>query len=227
MTRLLSTSLLAAATLIGAPTLALAQDGMGGGQMQGGQMQDEGHDEHAEDGEHGEAAGDTHEAFEHGMEMAQQGWRELRNMEFNEDNREKALELVGMIQEGLITSKNAVPGMPMTEKAKAAYGDDTAKFHSELRRGLIYTLGVALKLEEAVNANDAEAAKQALTDLGAAQQRGHQQFRGGRGGPGEGRGQGQGQRRRGGGGGGNGGGMNGGGNGGGMNGGGGGMNGGA
>lgn len=177
-------------------TPAFAQDGnMGGQDDDHGEMHEDEHgddhgDMHEDEGDegHDDDHGDAHEGFEHGMEEANAGFRQLRQIGFDAANAEKLMDAVQMVQDGLMDSKENVAKLEMTEKAKSEYGDDVDKFRRDLRKGLIEAMNAALQIENALADGDMDAAQTAFQALGQAQREGHQKFRsgpgGGQGGPG-------------------------------------------
>ncbi len=126
------------------------------------------------------ADADPGDTFEHGMEQSGKAWKALRQSSFDAASRDADLRHVQDLQAGLLTAKSVADRMPMMGPAEKKYGTDEAAYHRDLRAGLIKTLEAALKLEAAVDAGDADAAKAAFKALAEGQREGHASFRPGR-----------------------------------------------
>ena len=129
--------------------------------------------------EHADHA-DAGETFEHGMERANRAYQALKKSAFDAASRDADLTHAREMQEGLQQSKSVADEMPMMGPAEAKYGDDAAAYHRDLRAGLIGAQQASLKLEAAVNAGDAAAAKAAFAEVAETQRDGHRAFRPGR-----------------------------------------------
>ena len=123
---------------------------------------------------------DAGETFEHGMEHANKAYQALKKSAFDAASRDADLKQAQALEQALLMSKSVADEMPMMGPAQKKYGDDAAAYHRDLRAGLIEAQQAALKLETAVNAGDAEAAKAAFEEVSQSQKDGHRAFRPGR-----------------------------------------------
>lgn len=136
--------------------------GMGGQGGQGGQ------------GRGGAAGGAPN--MEGSMKQANGAFRALRGSALDASTQKADLEAVQRLQMGLVASKGAIASVPMSDAAKAKFGDDKAAYEREFRKTILASIMTAFEIENAILAGDTAAAKAALEKLHDAEESGHKLF---------------------------------------------------
>jgi len=136
--------------------------GMGGQGGQGGQ------------GRGGAAGGAPN--MEASMKQANGAFRALRASALDASTQKADLEAVQRLQMGLVASKGAASAVPMSDAAKAKFGEDKAAYEREFRKAMITSIMTALEIENAILAGNTAAAKAALEKLHESEESGHKLF---------------------------------------------------
>jgi hypothetical protein len=136
--------------------------GMGGQGGQGGQ------------GRGGAAGGAPN--MEASMKQANGAFRALRASALDASTQKADLEAVQRLQMGLVASKGAAAAIPMSDAAKAKFGEDKAAYEREFRKAMITSIMTAFEIENAILAGNTAAAKAALEKLHESEESGHQLF---------------------------------------------------
>lgn len=136
--------------------------GMGGQGGQGGQ------------GRGGAAGGAPN--MEASMKQANGAFRALRGSALDASTQKTDLEAVQRLQMGLVASKGAISAIPMSDAAKAKFGDDKAAYERDFRKAIIASIMTAFEIENAILAGDTAAAKAALEKLHDSEESGHALF---------------------------------------------------
>ena len=136
--------------------------GMGGQGGQGGQ------------GRGGAAGGAPN--MEASMKQANGAFRALRASALDASTQKADLEAVQRLQMGLVASKGAAAVVPMSDAAKAKFGDDKAAYEREFRKAMITSIMTAFEIENAILSGNTAAAKAALEKLHESEESGHQLF---------------------------------------------------
>jgi len=115
-------------------------------------------------------------SFEDGMSQAGRAMRRLRRSDFSENTREGDLMAVQMVQMGLLTAKQQLNTVEMSEAAREKFGDNTSRYHLAMRRDLVAAVREALDLEMAIASGNAEKAQTILARLLEQQDQSHDLF---------------------------------------------------
>ena len=136
--------------------------GMGGQGGQGGQ------------GRGGAAGGAPN--MEASMKQANGAFRALRASALDASTQKADLEAVQRLQMGLVASKGAASAVPMSDAAKAKFGEDKAAYEREFRKAMITSIMTAFEIENAILSGNTTAAKAALEKLHESEESGHKLF---------------------------------------------------
>jgi hypothetical protein len=136
--------------------------GMGGQGGQGGQ------------GRGGAAGGAPN--MEASMKQANGAFRSLRASALDASTQKADLEAVQRLQMGLVASKGAAAVVPMSDAAKAKFGEDKAAYEREFRKAMITSIMTAFEIENAILSGNTAAAKAALEKLHESEESGHKLF---------------------------------------------------
>ena len=136
--------------------------GMGGQGGQGGQ------------GRGGAAGGAPN--MEASMKQANGAFRALRASALDASTQKADLEAVQRLQMGLVASKGAAAAIPMSDAAKAKFGEDKAAYEREFRKAMITSIMTAFEIENAILSGNTAAAKAALEKLHESEESGHKLF---------------------------------------------------
>jgi hypothetical protein len=139
----------------------------GGGQGAGGQGQ-------GGMGRGGAAGGAPN--MENSMKQANGALRALRASALDASTQKADLDAVQRLQMGLVASKGAIAAVPMSDAAKAKFGDDKAAYEREFRRTMIASIMSAFEVEQAILEGDSARAKAALQKLHDSEESGHGLF---------------------------------------------------
>ncbi|MEI6273352.1 MAG: hypothetical protein WCQ03_07765, partial [Phycisphaerae bacterium] len=82
-----------------------------------------------------------------------------------------------MVEAGIVNAKGMISTVKMAPQAKAKYGEDVAKYESNMRSQLLAALTVAMALENAVIRGDAAGAKELVAKLDQEEEEGHDMFK--------------------------------------------------
>jgi hypothetical protein len=117
-------------------------------------------------------------SFEDHMSGAGLALRGLRRSIGNDlGDGSDAAKMVQELQTELVGAKGAAESAPMSDTARADYGEDRAAFRRDLRLGLIEAIKETLTLEEAILNGDAQGAAASLKELRAVQREHHGLFK--------------------------------------------------
>jgi hypothetical protein len=114
--------------------------------------------------------------MEASMKQANGAFRALRASALDASTQKADLEAVQRLQMGLVASKGAASAVPMSDAAKAKFGDDKAAYEREFRKAMITSIMTAFEIENAILAGNTAAAKAALEKLHESEESGHQLF---------------------------------------------------
>lgn len=114
--------------------------------------------------------------IEGAMKQMNRATKTLQGSNFDEASRASDLSSVQSLQNAVIASKGGVARLRMSDRAKAQFGDDRARFEAEFRTMMLDTLLVTVEIEKAVLAGDASAAKSAVARLEPLEEKGHDLF---------------------------------------------------
>lgn len=115
--------------------------------------------------------------FEGAMKQTNRGFKALEKSTFDPAGKAQDLSSIQMVQAGLLAAKGMISTVKMASQAKEKYGNDTAKFESDMRSQLLATLTLSIALENAVIRGDAAGAKELVSKLDAEEEEGHEMFR--------------------------------------------------
>ena len=115
--------------------------------------------------------------FEGAMKQTNRGFKALEKSTFDPAGKAQDLASIQMVQAGLLAAKGMISTVKMAPQAKEKYGNDTAKFESDMRSQLLASLTVAIALENAVIRGDAAGAKELVSKLDAEEDEGHEMFK--------------------------------------------------
>ncbi len=114
--------------------------------------------------------------MEASMKQANGAFRALRASALDASTQKADLEAVQRLQMGLVASKGAASAVPMSDAAKAKFGDDKAAYEREFRKAMITSIMTAFEIENAILSGNTAAAKAALEKLHESEESGHQLF---------------------------------------------------
>ncbi len=115
--------------------------------------------------------------FEGAMKQTNRGFKALEKSTFDPAGKAQDLASIQIVQAGLLAAKGMISTVKMAPQAKEKYGNDTAKFESDMRSQLLATLTLSIALENAVIRSDAAGAKELVSKLDAEEEEGHEMFR--------------------------------------------------
>jgi len=115
--------------------------------------------------------------FEGAMKQTNRGFKALEKSTFDPAGKAQDLASIQIVQAGLLAAKGMISTVKMAPQAKEKYGNDTAKFESDMRSQLLATLTLSIALENAVIRGDAAGAKELVSKLDAEEEEGHEMFR--------------------------------------------------
>ncbi len=121
--------------------------------------------------------GGAPQSFDGAMKRTNRAFEGLEESAFDAASKAQDLEQVQGVQAGLIAAKGMISSVRMAPQAKAKYGEDVAKYHADMRAGLINAIVASLALEQAIIAGDQAAAKAALKRLDAIEHTSHDSFK--------------------------------------------------
>ena len=125
----------------------------------------------------GGGAGGGAQNFEGAMKQTNRGFKALEKSTFDPAGKAQDLASIQMVQAGLLAAKGMISTVKMAPQAKEKYGNDTAKFESDMRSQLLATLTLSIALENAVIRGDAAGAKELVSKLDAEEEEGHEMFK--------------------------------------------------
>lgn len=100
----------------------------------------------------------------------------IYNSALNASTKEADLRNVQLLQEGFLAAKFHAPTQNFPADVLAHFGGDAVEARAEFREHLMQGLALALELEEALMAGDADAAIEVLGRLGELETQGHGEF---------------------------------------------------
>jgi hypothetical protein len=115
-------------------------------------------------------------SFEGSMKQANRGFQALNKSALDASTLTADLASVQTLQMGLVGSKGGIAGVKMSDAAKAKFGEDTAKYQSELRRQILDVIMISFDIEKAILNGDTAAAKASVKKLHDAEESGHSLF---------------------------------------------------
>ncbi|MSR34756.1 MAG: hypothetical protein EXS12_08200 [Phycisphaerales bacterium] len=115
--------------------------------------------------------------FEGAMKQINRGLKALEKSAVDVDSKAQDLANIQMVEAGIINAKGMISTVKMAPQAKEKYGDDTAKYESDIRSQLLATLTVAMALENAVIRGDSAGAKELIGKLDQEEDEGHEMFK--------------------------------------------------
>ena len=89
-------------------------------------------------------------SFEGSMKQANRGFQALNKSALDASTLTADLASVQTLQMGLVGSKGGIAGVKMSDAAKAKFGEDTAKYQSELRRQILDVIMISFDIEKAI-----------------------------------------------------------------------------
>jgi hypothetical protein len=114
--------------------------------------------------------------MEGAMKQANGALRALRASALDASTKKADLDAVQRLQMGLVASKGAIAAVPMSDAAKAKFGDDKASYEREFRKTMIASIMSAFEVEQAILEGDSARAKAALQKLHDSEESGHELF---------------------------------------------------
>ena len=115
--------------------------------------------------------------FEGAMKQMNRGYKALEKSVFDADSKAQDLANIQMVEAGIVNAKGMISTVKMAPQAKAKYGEDVAKYESNMRSQLLAALTVAMALENAVIRGDAAGAKELVAKLDQEEEEGHDMFK--------------------------------------------------
>lgn len=114
--------------------------------------------------------------FEGAMKQANGAYKALRASALDAASLKTDLEAVQRLQMGLVGSKGTIASVPVSDAAKAKYGEDKAAYEKAFRKSLLASIMVSFEIEQAILDGDSAAAKAGLTKLHDTEESGHSLF---------------------------------------------------
>jgi len=108
---------------------------------------------------------DPRAAFDDGMSLAGRGLRGLRRTKFDETSFEADLAAVTTVESGMLAARPHLSAVPMSDAAKAKFGDDTKAYERAFRAHIVRSLMNCFELELAILEGDSAKAKTLATRL--------------------------------------------------------------
>ena len=115
--------------------------------------------------------------FEGAMKQINRGFKALEKSSFGAESKAQDLANIQMVEAGIVNAKGMISTVKMAPQAKAKYGEDVAKYESNMRSQLLAALTVAMALENAVIRGDAAGAKELVAKLDQEEEEGHEMFK--------------------------------------------------
>ena len=115
--------------------------------------------------------------FEGAMKQMNRGFTALEKSAFDAGSKAQDLANIQMVEAGIVNAKGMISTVKMAPQAKAKYGEDVAKYESNMRSQLLAALTVAMALENAVIRGDAAGAKELVAKLDQEEEEGHDMFK--------------------------------------------------
>lgn len=115
--------------------------------------------------------------FEGAMKQINRGFKALEKSALDAQSKAQDLANIQMMEAGIVNAKGMISTVKMAPQAKEKYGDDTAKYESDMRAQLLATLTVAMALENAVMRGDSAGAKELIGKLDQEEDEGHEMFK--------------------------------------------------
>jgi hypothetical protein len=146
-----------------------------GGALRGQGMQGGAGGRGAEGGPAGQGGG-RGANMEGSMKQANTALRALKGSAIDASTQKADLEAVQRLQMGLVGSKGAIASVPMSDAAKAKFGDDKAAYEKEFRKQILASIMTSFEIEQAILDGDTARAKAGLAKLAATEESGHSLF---------------------------------------------------
>jgi len=124
----------------------------------------------------GGAAGGAPVNMEGAMKQANAALRALRGSALDASTQKTDLEAVQRLQMGLVGSKAGIASVPMSDAAKAKFGDDKAAYEREFRKTLLASIIMSFEVEQAILDGEGARAKATLEKLHSSEDSGHALF---------------------------------------------------
>ncbi len=121
-------------------------------------------------------AGGAPQNFEGAMKQVNRAFKALNASALDASSRARDLEQIQSVQSGLLAAKGLSASVQMAPQAKAKYGDDVAKYQTDLRTQLIASISTALAIETAILAEHTKTVKTLLETLDEQEEDGHKDF---------------------------------------------------
>lgn len=110
------------------------------------------------------------------MKQANAALRALRGSALDATTQKADLEAVQRLQMGLVGSKGGIASVPMSDAAKAKFGDDKAAYEREFRKTMLASILMSFEVEQAILDGDGARAKATLEKLHNSEDSGHALF---------------------------------------------------
>jgi hypothetical protein len=114
--------------------------------------------------------------MEGSMKQANGALRALKGSALDASTQKSDLEAVQRLQMGLVGSKGAIASVPMSDAAKAKFGDDKAAYEKAFRKQILSSIMTAFEIEQAILDGDTARAKAGLAKLEETEASGHSLF---------------------------------------------------
>lgn len=110
------------------------------------------------------------------MKQMNRAYKALGNSAFDESSRATDLGMIQALQSAIVAAKGGAARLPMSEAAKAKFGDDRARFDAEFRGMMLDALIASIELEKAVLEGNGASAKAGVAKLHELEEKGHELF---------------------------------------------------
>ncbi|MFM7261385.1 MAG: hypothetical protein ACKO3W_12355 [bacterium] len=127
-------------------------------------------------GGRGGAAGGAPMNMEGAMKQANAALRTLRASALDSSTQKADLEAVQRLQMGLVGAKGGIASVPMSDAAKAKFGEDKAAYEREFRKTMLASIMLSFEVEKAILEGDGARAKATLEKLHDSEETGHELF---------------------------------------------------
>ncbi len=114
--------------------------------------------------------------IEGAMKQMNRAYKALGTSAFDASTRASDLGMISALQAAVVAAKGGATRLPMSEAAKAKFGDDRAKFDAEFRGMMLETLLVSIEIEKAVLEGNGATAKAGVAKLHELEEKGHELF---------------------------------------------------
>jgi len=114
--------------------------------------------------------------MEGAMKQANAALRALRSSALDASTQKADLEAVQRLQMGLVGSKGGIASVPMSDAAKAKFGDDKAAYEREFRKTMLASILMSFEVEQAILDGDGARAKATIQKLHDTEETGHSLF---------------------------------------------------